>query len=155
MRTASQDTRKSASVIREQVEKGLTCKIKGCNNPLTHFNGPGKDSCCRKHQVNQREYGGTGRLDRPHTFHRGWVCVECGLDVLELPQLQDITDEMVKRRVARMLIHGDHQILASDGGDDSEQNVRCLCVICHAKKTILNKDYLNNRAKPLDTALKS
>lgn len=94
----------------------------------------------------QREYGGMGRIDRPHTFHRDWVCSECGYNALEDPRLQDIEDEMVKRRVARVLMHGDHNITRrADGGDDSAGNVKCLCVVCHAKKTVINEDYKKNK----------
>jgi hypothetical protein len=104
--------------------------------------GPGSDSLCRGHQIFQREYGEMGRLDRPHSFHRNWECSECGYNPLEDTRLADITDEMEKRRVARVLMHGDHNgVRKADGGDDSAENVKCLCVVCHAKKTILNKDY--------------
>jgi 5-methylcytosine-specific restriction endonuclease McrA len=91
----------------------------------------------------QREYGGMGRIDRIHTFHRDWVCDECGYNALEDPRLADITDEMTKRRVARVLMHGDHQNRQADGGDNSKANIRSLCFVCHAKKTILNEDYLS------------
>ena len=84
-----------------------------------------------------------GRADRPHTFHRKWECSDCGYQPLEDPRLADITDEMQKRRVARILMHGDHNTTRkADGGDDSADNIRSQCVVCHAKKTVLNKDYL-------------
>jgi hypothetical protein len=83
-----------------------------------------------------------GRIDRPHTFHRDWICSECGYNVLEDPRLADIEDEMTKRRVGRVLMHGDHHgERRADGGDDSAENIKCLCVVCHARKTILNEDY--------------
>ena len=104
--------------------------------------GPGSEVLCREHQLKQREYGGMGRIDRPHTFHRDWICSECGYNVLEDPRLADIEDEMTKRRVGRVLMHGDHHgERRADGGDDSAENIKCLCVVCHAKKTILNEDY--------------
>jgi hypothetical protein len=121
---------------------GKICTIPGCNKPLTHMEGPGSGVLCRTHQTNLREYGGMGRIDRPHTFHRSWVCSECGYDSLADPRLADIEDEMIKRRVARVLMHGDHHgERKADGGDDSAENVKCLCFVCHAKKTILNEDY--------------
>jgi hypothetical protein len=89
----------------------------------------------------QREYGGMGRIDRPHTFHRKWVCSGCGYNALEDPRLADIEDEMIKRRVARVLMHGDHHQRQADGGTNSKENVRSLCYVCHAKKTILNEDW--------------
>lgn len=134
------DKMKSPSQL--TADMGKTCSIPGCNSPLTHMEGPGSGVLCRPHQLNQREYGGMGRIDRPHTFHRDWVCSECGYNVLEDPRLADIEDDMTKRRVGRVLMHGDHHgERRADGGDDSAENIKCLCVVCHAKKTILNEDY--------------
>ena len=125
---------------------GKTCSIPGCTNPLTMMQGPGSGTLCREHQIMQREYGGVGRIDRKHTFHRDWVCDECDTNVLDDPRLADVEDEMDKRRIGRILMHGDHSLTRkSDGGDDSADNVRSLCVVCHAKKTVLNKDYLNKK----------
>lgn len=143
IRKIHEDVLKPESQIRR--EMGKTCSIDGCNEPLTIYQGVGSKSLCRKHQVNQREYGGLGRLDRPHTFHRKWICDECGINVLEIPQVAAIKDEKIKLRVARTLIHGDHNIVPkAQGGDDSEDNVRSLCYICHSVKTIMNEDYLRH-----------
>jgi 5-methylcytosine-specific restriction endonuclease McrA len=38
-------------------------------------------------------------------------------------------------------MHGDHQERQADGGDDTAANIRSLCYVCHAKKTVLNEDY--------------
>jgi hypothetical protein len=134
------DKIKSPSQLTSDMSK--QCSLPGCDNPLTHMEGPGSEVLCREHQLKQREYGGMGRIDRPHTFHRDWVCSECGYNVLEDPRLADIEDEMTKRRVGRVLMHGDHHgERRADGGDDSAENIKCLCVVCHAKKTILNEDY--------------
>ena len=139
------DKMKSPSQLTADMNK--TCTIPGCNSPLTHMEGPGSAVLCRLHQLNQREYGGMGRIDRPHTFHRDWVCSECGYNVLEDPRLADIEDDMTKRRVGRVLMHGDHHgERRADGGDDSAENIKCLCVVCHAKKTILNEDYKKNKS---------
>ena len=136
------DQPKTQAMIKRDM--GKVCKIDGCGKPVSHMQGPGMSSLCRDHQLMQREYGGMGRLDRPHTFHRTWECSECGYNALEDARLQDITDEMTKRRVARTLMHGDHnKTRKADGGDDSASNVISLCFVCHAKKTILNEDYLN------------
>jgi 5-methylcytosine-specific restriction endonuclease McrA len=137
MRDPIFDKPKSLLQIRKDLDK--TCKV--CGKPVSNFEGPGSDALCREHQIQQREYGGMGRIDRPHTFHRDWICDECGYNALEDPRLADITDEMTKRRVARVLMHGDHQHRQADGGDDSKDNVRSLCFVCHAKKTILNEDW--------------
>ena len=137
MRDPQYDKLKNPAQLKKDLEK--TCKV--CGDPVSHFEGPGSDVLCRKHQIMQREYGGMGRIDRPHTFHRAWVCSECGYDVLADERLADIEDEMIKRRVARVLMHGDHQERRADGGSDAEHNVSALCVVCHAKKTILNEDY--------------
>jgi hypothetical protein len=139
MRELKWDQPKSLSQLKK--EQGKVCSVPGCGKPLTHMQGPGSGVLCRDHQIQQREYGGLGRYDRPHTFHRKWVCDECGTNVLEDPRLADIEDEIVKRRVARILMHGDHQERQADGGDDTAANIRSLCYVCHAKKTVLNEDY--------------
>lgn len=128
-----------------QIEKELGKTCKSCSNPLTNMQGEGSSTLCREHQLKLVSYGGMGRIDRPHTFHRSWICTECGYDVLADPRLTDIDDEMTKRRVARSVMHGDHVDTRSSGGSDLAENISGLCVICHAKKTILNKDYLRNK----------
>lgn len=135
--------RKSTAKLKEQLEQGLTCTIDGCDHLLTNRTGEGQNLLCKAHQKYLRRFGGMGRLDRPHTFQRTWECSCCGYNALEDPRLQDIEDEMTKRRVARTLMHGDHsQVRKADGGDDSADNIVSLCFVCHAKKTILNEDYL-------------
>lgn len=140
MRLTQYDKMKSPSQLEKELDH--ICSIPGCGKGLTHMQGPGSEVLCREHQLYQREYGGMGRIDRPHTFHRTWVCSECGTNVLEDPRLADITDEDIKRRVARVLMHGDHHgERRADGGDDTKENIRSLCFVCHAKKTIINEDY--------------
>jgi 5-methylcytosine-specific restriction endonuclease McrA len=139
------DERKSSAVIKRQVEMHLICCIDKCDNPLTIYDGPGSDSLCRKHQLNQREYGGLGRLDRPHTFHRKWVCCGCGKDIpanvrKKFPDLED-KDPVLFNRLCRNRIIGDHIVRQADGGDDSEENLQSLCLDCNSDKTILNEDY--------------
>jgi hypothetical protein len=143
MRNWQYDKLKTYQQLSESV--GKCCIVPGCGENLTTMQGPGQDVLCREHQKMQREYGGMGRIDRPHTFHRDWICSECGYNSLEDPRLSDIMDEMIKRRVARVLMHGDHNTTRrADGGDDSANNVKCLCYVCHAKKTVLNEDYRKN-----------
>ncbi len=143
MRTTHQDRCKSQAQLKAEV--GKTCQIcetLGVTEPLTHMTGPGSRKLCRTHQLLLREYGQLGRLDRPHTFHRSWECSECGYNPLTDPRLADVHDEMEKRRIGRILMHGDHEVRRTDGGNDSKQNIKSLCYVCHAKKTVLNKDYL-------------
>ena len=138
MRDPNFDKPKSLAQMRKDL--GKVCKA--CGEPVSGFEGPGSDVLCRKHQIEQRQYGGMGRIDRPHTFHRSWICTECGYDSLSDPRLADVTDEMTKRRIARVIMHGDHHgDRKADGGSDFAENVKCLCFVCHAKKTILNEDY--------------
>lgn len=35
----------------------------------------------------------------------------------------------------------DHQKRQADGGDDSAENIRSLCLNCNSDKTILNEDW--------------
>lgn len=140
-RKPEDDVRKSSSILKKQLAKNPICCVEGCNNSISLYTGPGSDVLCRHHQLQQVEYGGMGKYYRPHTFHRSWQCVECGYNPLEDPRLDNITDEVIKKRIARVLMHGDHQERAADGGDNSAQNVRSLCYVCHAKKTIINEDW--------------
>lgn len=140
MRHLQYDKIKSQAVLEKEV--GSICMIDGCGQPLTHMQGPGSGVLCREHQIEQREYGGMGRIDRPWTFHRTWVCAECDYNALEDPRLSGVKDEMVKRRIARTLMHGDHNIKRkTDGGDNSRENVKSLCFVCHAVKTTIEEDF--------------
>jgi len=130
----------------EQLKKeyGKCCSIPGCGQPLTAFKGLGQD-LCREHQLFQIEYGGMGRKDRPHTFHRTWTCGICGWDAWNDPRFAGLSDED-KSRVIRILMHGHHsETRKADGGDDSAENTVGICVICHAMETVKNKDYLRER----------
>lgn len=144
MRNPEYDKFKPLSQLRK--EQGKICEIEGCNNPLTPFKGPGSDVLCRDCQVSQREYGGLGRIDRKHTFGRKWVCEDCGYNPLEDPRLADVSNIDEKHSIARTLVHGDHHgTTKAAGGGDNLENMKSLCYVCHSKKTILNKDHLQNR----------
>lgn len=140
MRDMNQDVLKSVTQLISSL--GKVCKVEGCGNHVTDYRGPGANSLCRHHQVNLREYGGMGRLDRLWTFHRTWTCSSCNTNILDDPRLADIDNEMVKRQVGRFLMHGDHTERKADGGSHHHDNVKSLCTVCHAKKTILQKDYI-------------
>ena len=140
MLEAIYDKFKSNSQIRRDF--GKTCSVPGCDHPITAFKGPGSDSLCRDHQLKLVEYGGLGKLDTMHSFHREWVCEECNTNVLEDPRLADVEDDHIKRRIARSMMHGDHHIKRkADGGEDTAENVKSLCFVCHAKKSALEEDW--------------
>lgn len=146
------DKVKSPAHLKKDI--GKVCTLDGCNNPITHMMGPGKDVLCREHQLNLREYGGFGRIDRPHTFHRTWVCTDCGKDVSievskKYPGLAE-SDPKLFNRLCRNRIIADHIIRKADGGSDAAANIQSLCLDCNADKTILNEDYRKS-TKVLDT----
>ena len=144
-RLASDDERKSPAIIKRQLKYKLVCCIDGCDSLISQMSGPGSDVLCRNHQLKQKEYGGVGRFDRPHTFHRKWVCDHCNKDVSEevrkkYPEMET-TEPEVFNRLCRNRIIGDHIIRKADGGDDSEENLQSLCLDCNSDKTILNEDF--------------
>lgn len=140
--------KKSPSKLKEQLQKGLTCTLEGCSNPLTQKTGPGSDKLCRQHQKLQKEFNGPGRLDRPWTFFRKWTCDDCGKDVREevrkkYPHLEE-DDPIVFYRMCRNRMIADHIVRRADGGDDSEENIQSLCLDCNSDKTILSEDWRTN-----------
>jgi hypothetical protein len=145
MRNIKYDKVKSLASLKK--EQGCVCKIPGCGKPLTQFEGPGSGVLCRDHQVQQHEYGGYGRNDRPHTFHRADVCSCCGQDIDDDPRWEKaqlffgiVLTEEQKHEVKRRYNHGDHDFRAADGGDDSESNTNAFCSFCHWVKTVFNND---------------
>lgn len=152
MRDLQWDQPKPFSQIKKEL--GKVCSVPGCGQPLTHMQGPGSESLCRDHQLRLVEYGGVGKVERPHTFHRKWVCDECGKDVsLEVdkkyPGLKE-KDPATYNRLCRNRIIGDHIVRRSDGGEDTEENIQSLCLDCNSDKTILSEDYRKgNKAEQL------
>lgn len=134
---------------------GKVCMVDGCTNHLTQMMGPGKDLLCREHQLKLREYNGGARIDRPHTFHRTWVCAECGKDVsVEVDKKHSglkERDPKLFNRLCRNRIIADHIIRKADGGSDAADNIQSLCLDCNADKTIINEDYKKS-TKTVDTA---
>jgi hypothetical protein len=149
LRDPGKDKLKSQSTLKEQYKRLCKCRLEDCNNDLTIFDGPGSDSLCREHQLEQVEYGGMGKADRPHTFYRGWVCECCGYDPRTDKQFDDIEDPYHKLRCMRGVMHGDHLHRKSDGGADTAENIQTLCCRCHMIKTYKEKDYL--KGTPLNT----
>lgn len=135
------DQPKSLSQLKK--DQGRICSIPGCGKPVTHMQGPGSSSLCRDHQLQQRDYGGMGRLDRPHTFHRKQCCEECGYSPFEDPKYEQYKESNPElyNRLCRTQLIGDHQHRQADGGDHTAENIKTLCLRCNADKTILNEDY--------------
>jgi len=145
IRLPRSDKKKSAAIIKYQLNNKLICSLDGCDSELSIYEGPGSESLCRAHQLKQREYNGLGRLDRPHTFHRKWVCDMCGIDIAErirtkYPTLEE-TSPVLFNRLCRNQIIGDHIVRKADGGLDTEDNIQSLCLLCNSDKTILNEDW--------------
>ncbi len=144
--TKSDLKRKSGTKLKEQIEKKLICKLENCNKPLTMFEGPGSKHLCEEHQLQQREFGGPGRIDRPWSFSREWVCNWCGYSPKEDTFFDNppipFDNEIHKNQVMRSTLIGDHLIRKVDGGGHSKDNVQTLCRNCDAKKTALYKDFI-------------
>lgn len=149
-RSPDQDRRKDAETIREQLEQKTSCKAPDCTSFITQFRGPGDRHLCREHQLQQVEYGGLGKLNRPWTFSREWSCNWCGYSPkddlwFDNPPIP-FDDETHKHRVMRSMLVGDHnQERNVDGGSHGKGNVQTLCQNCNAKKTMLHKDYLRSK----------
>jgi hypothetical protein len=150
MRDPNFDKPKSLLQIRRDLDK--TCKV--CGKTVSNFEGPGSDALCRDHQIKQKDYGGVGRIDRPHTFHRTWICKCCGKDVFEAvdklhPGLQEHKPD-VFNRLCRNRVIGDHIVRRADARAmgwtdeqiDHESNLQSLCLDCNSDKTILGEDFL-------------
>jgi len=135
------DEHKSIDECRNILKNNMLCSIPGCNEQLTMFEGVGSNSLCREHQLKDTDCGGMGRLDRPHTYHRDWICTGCGYDVREDPRIKAITDPILKDRAMRMYMHGDHIVRRADGGDDSADIINALCTMCHNIKTATEEDW--------------
>ena len=150
IRRPEDDKRKPASRLKEQIENKSICMIDDCGKSLTMFRGPGDRRLCRDHQLQMREYGGMGRIDRPHSFSREWTCAWCGYTPKDDPWFDNPPipwdDEAHKIRAMRSMLIGDHgEIRKADGGSDGKDNVQTLCRCCDAKKTVLYKDYQRSR----------
>ena len=143
------DKPKSLAQARKELDK--TCSVPGCGKPLTNMLGPGSDSLCREHQLGLKEYGGMGRMDRPHTFHRKMYCEECSYSPFDDPKysVYKQSNPDLFNRLCRNQLIGDHQHRQADGGSDEESNIRTLCLRCNSDKTILNEDY--KRGKNVNT----
>lgn len=140
MRDPNKDKPKSIVQLNNDLNK--ICAVEGCDCHITQMQGPGCEVLCRDHQLFLTEYGGMGRIDRLHTFHRTWECSKCHYEPLKDPRVNIEEDMDIRYRIARTLMHGDHILRAADGGNDTAENIDGLCVTCHTIKTIKNQDYL-------------
>lgn len=145
MREGKWDQPKAFAQLKREL--GKVCSIPGCGKPLSHLDGPGSECLCREHQLEQREYGGYGRPDRPHTFHRSDMCSCCGQDINDDPRWEKAQTffgvsltEGQKHEIKRRYNHGDHNFRKADGGDDSASNTNALCSFCHWVKTVIHND---------------
>jgi hypothetical protein len=117
------------------------CELDGCDNPLTHYKGPGSLSLCREHQLRLREYGGPARRDRPWTFWKKDHCEDCGhtphKDNPKIRELKEPADKIL----GMMMLHVDHKTVRRDGGNHPN-NLVTLCQECHMLKTYLSGDHI-------------
>jgi hypothetical protein len=148
LRNPDKDKLKSPAILEQQYTYKHVCSLEGCGQPLTIFEGPGSDSLCRDHQLQSVEYGGYGKIDRPHTFHRADTCTCCGQDINDDPRWEKAQTffgatltESQKHEIKRRYNHGDHNgQRKSDGGSDSAENIVAFCSFCHWVKTVIFDD---------------
>jgi 5-methylcytosine-specific restriction endonuclease McrA len=133
--------------ISKIMDTARKCKIPGCGNDITVFTGVCSDSLCDFHLSKDQSRGGMGRLNKPHTYHREFICDICGVDFREHDSIRDIQDEELKNRLLRAIMVGDHIKRRVDGGDDSKENIQSLCRNCDSIKTILHEDYRSKTAR--------
>jgi hypothetical protein len=128
------------SLEQAQRDHGKICKVPGCGQPLTSFQGPGCRIYCRDHQVGTVNYGGLGTPGAMHSHHRRWLCDWCGYDPREDPRFDRITNPAIKFSAQRACLIGDHKERKADGGLDTEDNIQTLCNVCNNIKTMMNGD---------------
>ena len=144
-------TRKSSAQIKQQVDRALTCRAPGCDQPLTIYRGIGED-CCRHHQMHLSENGGLARADRPYTFHKKWCCDWCNYDPRTDPRVDRILDPVRKDRGQRATLICDHIVRRADAkaqGWTEEQidapgNIQTLCQLCDKVKSAEEDDWNKN-----------
>lgn len=119
------------------------CVLDGCNQHLTHFQGPGSMQLCREHQLRLRDYGGPGRLDRPYTFWKKDSCESCGrTPSQDNPKIAQLKEPM-RTVVGRMMLQVDHKTVRKHGSNHPK-NLVTLCAECHQLKTYKNSDHISD-----------
>lgn len=128
-------------------DMGKVCKVPGCGQPLTGFQGPGWKIYCRDHQIGTTTYGGLGTAGALHSHHRRWKCDWCSYDPREDTRFSVITDPRVRMAAMRSCLIADHKERKADGGLDTEENIQTLCNICNNIKTMMNGDTISAKKK--------
>lgn len=122
------------------------CVLDGCNQRLTHFQGPGSMQLCREHQLRLREYGGPGRLDRPWTFWKKDHCESCGRHPSQDNPVIAKMKEPMRTAVGRMMLQVDHK-KAQKIKNNHPNNLMTLCSECHQLKSYQKGDHVNWEGK--------
>ena len=133
---------KPFKVIRKEAKAKIKCSADfGCDTPVTSYTGAGT-TLCRHHQLELKEWGGKGRLDRHYTLH-GYplVCVDCGYDPMADPAIMRIPDEKLRKRAADATIHSDHVDPVATGGGNDKANIEPRCANCHSIRTAVEKHH--------------
>ena len=149
LRKPNDDKRKSMSKIQDQLDRKVLCETPGCQKPLSQMSGPGSDCLCRVCQLKLSEYeGGMGRRDRISTIHRKHFCEneKCGYNPYEDTTTEFYhlkkTNQILFERICRTQLIGDHNVVRKvDGNAETETDIKTLCLLCNAVKTIINEDY--------------
>jgi hypothetical protein len=121
-----------------------SCKLIGCNNPLTEYKGKGSCSLCEEHQKILRDYGGFARTDRPYSFWKKSRCEgkNCLHNPMQNVRVRDYAEP--KRSVYAMtLLHVDHITPPKNKKDKGKMYAECnhpsnlqtLCSECHTVKS--------------------
>ena len=151
------DDNKSTEFGKQEKKKNKpkgTCKVPGCNNPITQYKGAGSHTLCEEHQKTLREFKGFARLDRPYTLHKKLKCDACGHEPYNNIRLR-LEPEPFRTVYAYRLLQVDHIVPPENPNDkyvlDHEcnypSNLQTLCGDCHQIKTLKSGDFSNNLDK--------
>lgn len=143
-RDPKQDKRKSTAKIKEQIEHHKICAAPGCERAVSIYQGPNADTLCRPCMLTQREYGGMGRGDRPHTMARNESCEICGYTPANDPQIIEAAngDVVELNRHIRSQLEVNH--IDGDHKNNAPENLQTLCLKDHRIITIKEKHYAKN-----------
>ena len=123
----------------EKYSTSIKCSLPWCKEWATFNKGVG-ERYCDHHQGLLREYGGPARTDRPWTFNKKSCCDYCGKDPWQHPKVKQISDELIRDRVAWGMLIVDHIIPQKYEGGDAPENCQTLCLDCNQIKTTLACD---------------
>jgi len=141
-RNPDKDKRKNRDQIQKQVNKESTCTAPGCNAPISTYRGPNADKLCRLCMLTQREYGGMGRGDRPHTMGKGIYCEICGYAPGDDPKIIEAAagdpvklNRHIRSQLERHHIDGNHL-------NNDPENLQTVCLKDHRIITIKEEHYV-------------